>query len=129
MYTTSKIAKALPDSKDGSPRFVVYDGVHINVIDYTTCIAFKSLSDNFSKQQVTLIYINLKPSVADSLKGAAPVDFHHCKSDKELDALISASMSQWKGAPDSLGNGSTSGHHPGAWGDPDSHPEPPSTES
>lgn len=129
MYTTSKIAKALPDSKDGSPRFIVYDGVHINVVDYTTCIAFKSLSDNFSKQQVTLIYINLKPSVADSLKGAAPADFHHCKSDKELDALISASMSQWKGASDSLGNGSTSGHHPGAWGDPDSHPEPPSAES
>ncbi|KAL3214510.1 hypothetical protein MRX96_034876 [Rhipicephalus microplus] len=90
MYTTDKITKALPDTKDASPRFVVYDGVHINVVDYTTCIAFKSLSDNFAKQQATLIYVNLKPSVADALQGAGPVNFYSCKSDKELDSLISA---------------------------------------
>ncbi|KAH6943314.1 hypothetical protein HPB50_019452 [Hyalomma asiaticum] len=90
MYTTDKITKALPDTRDNSPRFVVYDGVHINVVDYTTCIAFKSLSDNFAKQQATLIYINLKPSVGDALQGAGPVHFYSCKSDKELDSLIAA---------------------------------------
>lgn len=130
MYTTSKITKILPDTKDTSPRFVVYDGVHINVVDYTTCIAFKSLSDNFVKQQATLIYINLKPSVADALQGAGPVNFYSCKSDKELDSLISDCMSQWKGASSTLGNGSSSEHSPpAAWGDALNNSGPPDTES
>ncbi|XP_029851136.2 sodium-independent sulfate anion transporter isoform X2 [Ixodes scapularis] len=97
MYTSSKITKALPEAQEGTPRFVVYDGAHIGSADYTTAVAFKSLSDNFSKQQATLIYVNLKPSVADAMKGALPTDFHHCKSEKELDALIAACMLQWKG--------------------------------
>ncbi|XP_077490089.1 sodium-independent sulfate anion transporter-like isoform X7 [Amblyomma americanum] len=126
MYATNKIAKALSETKDGSPRFIVYDGIHINVIDYTTCIAFKSLSDNFAKQQATLIYINLKPSVADALQGAGPTDFHCCKSDKELDSLISDCMSQWKGVSGTFGNGSTTEHSPqGAWGDQATNSVPP----
>ncbi|XP_064478257.1 sodium-independent sulfate anion transporter-like isoform X2 [Ornithodoros turicata] len=100
MYTSQKITKALPDTSESCLRFIVVDGLHINSSDYTTALTLKTLSDTFSKQQVTLIYTNLKPSIVDSVRGARPSQFHHCKNEKELDALITACVSQWRGNGD-----------------------------
>lgn len=112
MYMSQKITKALPDAAESCLQFVVFDGSHINSSDYTTALTLKTLSDTFSKQQVTLVYTNLKPSIAETVRGARPSQFHHCKTEKELDALITACVSQWRG---NLGDGDPGVVQSGPW--------------
>lgn len=44
------------------------------------------------RQSTRVCAFYLQPTVAEAMKGAAPIEFHHCKSEKELDGLIAGEL-------------------------------------
>lgn len=85
-YVKEKINKAIPD--DVRSYALVYDGINVTGADYTFALGMKNMIDTYVKNNITTIFINLKPNVCSAIEGARPEQFHYCATDREMESLI-----------------------------------------
>lgn len=93
----TKVVKSISDSETSGRLYaVLIDGVHITSVDYTMAMNMKALIDNFKKEYIEVIFVNLKPNVQKAIQGACPALFMEFLTREDAENYIEAlSMSQF----------------------------------
>ncbi|XP_037293798.1 sodium-independent sulfate anion transporter [Manduca sexta] len=83
------VRRALRKAGASSPAApLVVDASHVQAADYTAAEGIKSLIDDFHARGQTIIFYNVKPSVAEMFRGVKPKEFLHCSCRADLDRLL-----------------------------------------
>nr|XP_021193420.2 sodium-independent sulfate anion transporter [Helicoverpa armigera] len=69
---------------------LVLDATHVQAADFTAAKGIKALIDDFHARGQTIIFYNVKPSIAEVFRGVRPREFLHCSCRAELDRLLLA---------------------------------------
>uniref|UniRef100_A0A2A4IZ56 STAS domain-containing protein n=1 Tax=Heliothis virescens TaxID=7102 RepID=A0A2A4IZ56_HELVI len=69
---------------------LVLDATHVQAADFTAAKGIKALIDDFHARGQTIIFYNVKPSIAEVFRGVRPREFLHCACRAELDRLLRA---------------------------------------
>ncbi|CAH2036859.1 unnamed protein product, partial [Iphiclides podalirius] len=67
---------------------LVLDASHVQAADFTAAKGIKSLIEDFHARGQTIIFYNVKPSIAEVFRGVRPREFLHCSCRAELDRLL-----------------------------------------
>lgn len=67
---------------------LVIDVTHVQAADFTAAKGIKSLIDDFHSRGQTIIFYNVKPSIAEVFRGVRPREFLHCSCRDDLDRLL-----------------------------------------
>ncbi|VVC90078.1 unnamed protein product, partial [Leptidea sinapis] len=81
-YVRRAIRKAPADAP------LVLDAHHVQGADFTAAKGIKSLIDDFHARDQTIIFYNVKPSIAEVFRGVRPREFLHCAHRAELDRIL-----------------------------------------
>ncbi|CAG9785900.1 unnamed protein product [Diatraea saccharalis] len=82
-YVRRALRKAAP-----GPRPLVLDATHVQAADFTAAEGIKSLIEDFHARGQTIIFYNVKPSIAGIFRGVKPREFLHCSCRAELDRML-----------------------------------------
>ncbi|XP_060802780.1 sodium-independent sulfate anion transporter [Amyelois transitella] len=82
------VRRALRKAADREDAPLVIDATHVQAADFTAAKGIKSLIEEFHTRGQTLIFYNVKPSLADVIQGVRPREFLHCASRADLDRLL-----------------------------------------
>lgn len=67
---------------------LVLDATHVQAADFTAAKGIKALIDDFHARGQTIIFYNVKPSIAEVFRGVRPREFLHCTGRAQLDAML-----------------------------------------
>ncbi|XP_026729166.1 sodium-independent sulfate anion transporter-like [Trichoplusia ni] len=67
---------------------LVIDATHVQAADFTAAKGIKALIDDFHARGQTIIFYNVKPSIAEVFRGVRPREFLHCSCRAQLDRLL-----------------------------------------
>ncbi|KPJ03675.1 Sodium-independent sulfate anion transporter [Papilio xuthus] len=67
---------------------LVLDASHVQAADFTAARGIKALIEDFHARGQTIIFYNVKPSIAEVFRGVRPREFLHCSCRAELDRLL-----------------------------------------
>ncbi|XP_047504545.1 sodium-independent sulfate anion transporter-like isoform X1 [Pieris napi] len=80
------VRRALRKAPSDAP--LVLDAHHVQAADFTAAKGIKSLIDDFHARGQTIIFYNVKPSIAHVFRGVRPREFLICSHRAELDRLL-----------------------------------------
>ncbi|XP_038212215.1 sodium-independent sulfate anion transporter-like [Zerene cesonia] len=80
------VRRALRKAPADAP--LVLDAHHVQAADFTAARGIKSLIDDFHARGQTLIFYNVKPSIAEVFRGVRPREFLLCAHRTDLDRLL-----------------------------------------
>ncbi|KAJ0177503.1 hypothetical protein K1T71_007512 [Dendrolimus kikuchii] len=98
-YVRRALRKAAERSADRVP--LVIDATHVQAADFTAAKGMKSLIDDFHARGQTIIFYNVKPSIAEVFRGVRPREFVHCSCRADLDRLLLEAYRKASQAPHS----------------------------
>ncbi|KAL4707479.1 hypothetical protein ACJJTC_000231 [Scirpophaga incertulas] len=76
-------------SKAAAPGLpLVLDARHVQAADFTAAEGIKALIEDFHARGQTIIFYNVKPSIAGIFRGVKPREFLHCSCRADLDRLL-----------------------------------------
>ncbi|XP_068631642.1 sodium-independent sulfate anion transporter-like [Battus philenor] len=78
---------------------LVLDASHVQAADFTAAKGIKSLIEDFHARGQTIIFYNVKPSIAEVFRGVRPREFLHCSCRAELDRLLLEAQRRAKQTP------------------------------
>ncbi|XP_022704630.1 sodium-independent sulfate anion transporter-like isoform X1 [Varroa jacobsoni] len=105
LYATGKIGRRLRESVYGTEQeqtLVVIDGSHLPRIDYTTCMALRSLKDELAKDGTALAFTALNSSVSKAVSAALGENFRYFSSYKEIEDFAGNLGVTKVGAPEDI---------------------------
>ncbi|XP_052750495.1 sodium-independent sulfate anion transporter-like [Galleria mellonella] len=85
-FVRRALRKAAASAPAAAP--LVLDATHVQAADFTAAKGIKSLIEDFHVRGQTIIFYNVKPSLAGVLRGVRPREFVHCASRADLDRLL-----------------------------------------
>ncbi|XP_069358649.1 sodium-independent sulfate anion transporter-like isoform X2 [Maniola hyperantus] len=88
------VRRALRKAAGDAP--LVLDAHHVQAADFTAAKGIKSLIEDFHARGQTIIFYNVKPSIAEVFKGVKPREFVHCSCRMELERLLLEAQSKSK---------------------------------
>ncbi|XP_046959904.1 sodium-independent sulfate anion transporter-like [Vanessa cardui] len=80
------VRRALRKAAGDAP--LVLDAHHVQAADFTAAKGIKSLIEDFHARGQTIIFYNVKPSIAEVFRGVKPREFVHCSCRAELERLL-----------------------------------------
>lgn len=80
------VRRALRKAAGDAP--LVLDAHHVQAADFTAAKGIKALIEDFHARGQTIIFYNLKPSIAEVFRGVKPREFVHCSCRAELERLL-----------------------------------------
>ncbi|CAH2105975.1 unnamed protein product [Euphydryas editha] len=90
------VRRALRKAAGDAP--LVLDAHHVQAADFTAAKGIKSLIEDFHARGQTIIFYNVKPSIAEVFRGVKPREFVHCSCRAELERLLLEAQRRAKGA-------------------------------
>ncbi|CAK1596661.1 unnamed protein product [Parnassius mnemosyne] len=82
------VRRALRKAAERHTLPLVLDASHVQAADFTAAKGIKSLIEDFHARGQTIIFYNVKPSLAAVLRGVRPREFLHCSCRVQLDRLL-----------------------------------------
>ncbi|XP_028160708.1 sodium-independent sulfate anion transporter-like [Ostrinia furnacalis] len=82
------VRRALRKAAEREPLPLVLDATHVQAADFTAAKGIKSLIEDFHARGQTIIFYNVKPSIAGVFRGVRPRSFLHVARRDDLDRLL-----------------------------------------
>ncbi|KAL0893436.1 hypothetical protein ABMA27_015019 [Loxostege sticticalis] len=82
------VRRALRKAAERAPLPLVLDATHVQAADFTAAKGIKSLIEDFHARGQTIIFYNVKPSIAGVFRGVRPREFLHVSNRADLDRLL-----------------------------------------